>query len=130
MPVPLHGSQQYRPESQQQPQSGYGVEHKAEAFGQFTSSMIQLNSTIATLPTQVYQPQTVVPTAVENSNLELPNQVHQLHSALYGAGQGTSEVDSDKNERYRSTLQFAANLLLQIHQQQPDTQARQGAGNH
>lgn len=134
--VPLGGSQQYRPEILQDPQRGYGMEHRTEAFGQFTSPMLQPPSNTVTSSSQVhgvnvYQPQSVVPMAVENSNSEIPNQVHQLHSALYGAGQGTSEVDADKNERYRSTLQFAANLLLQIQQQQqPDTQARQGAGNH
>ncbi|XP_056695884.1 potassium channel SKOR-like isoform X4 [Spinacia oleracea] len=39
-----------------------------------------------------------------------------------GVGQGSSEVEVDKNQRYQSTLQFAASLLLQIQQQQQQQQ--------
>ncbi|MCL7050115.1 hypothetical protein MKW94_023806 [Papaver nudicaule] len=58
-------------------------------------------------------------------------QVQQLQSALSSAGQGSADGDADKNQRYQSTLQFAANLLLQIQQQQQgNSQAAQGPGNH
>lgn len=49
----------------------------------------------------------------------------QQHPA-FGVGQGPPELEADKNQRYQSTLQFAANLLLQIQQQQ--TQGGHGPG--
>jgi hypothetical protein len=59
--------------------------------------------------------------------------VQQFQPALSGSGQGTSEVEADKNQRYQSTLQFAANLLLQIQQQQQQktatNPAAHGSGN-
>jgi hypothetical protein len=60
--------------------------------------------------------------------------VQQFQPALSGSGQGTSEVEADKNQRYQSTLQFAANLLLQIQQQQQQQKtatnpAAHGSGN-
>eukprot|EP01018_Ginkgo_biloba_P032711 Gb_01786 [translate_table: standard] len=54
-------------------------------------------------------------------NQELSSQVQQLQglgAALLGHGQENLESEADKNQRYQSTLQFAANLLLQIQQQQ------------
>ncbi|KAM7465272.1 hypothetical protein LguiB_012834 [Lonicera macranthoides] len=73
--------------------------------------------------------------AAEKSNFDHLNPMQQLQPSPYGTGQGTAEVEVDKNERYKSTLQFAANLLFQVQQQQqqrqqPGTQAGQGSGNH
>ncbi|KAE8729747.1 RNA recognition motif-containing protein, putative isoform 2 [Hibiscus syriacus] len=68
----------------------------------------------------------------ETQNLDPPSQVQPLQSVLSGAGQGTSDVEVDKNQRYQSTLQFAANLLLQIQQkqqQQTHTPGGQGTGS-
>ncbi|CAA7016673.1 unnamed protein product [Microthlaspi erraticum] len=45
-------------------------------------------------------------------------QQQQLQTLLPGANQGTSDGEVDKNQRYQSTLQLAANLLQQIQQQQ------------
>lgn len=63
-----------------------------------------------------------------NFEYDSPQQIqpHQSHPA---AVQGTLNEETDKNERYRSTLQFAANLLLQI-QQNPGSEAGQGPGNN
>ncbi|XP_074569894.1 flowering time control protein FPA-like isoform X2 [Curcuma longa] len=67
-------------------------------------------------------------------NLEFTNQGQQPENILPGSSQGTSQGDADKNQRYQSTLQFAANLLLQIQQQQQQQQANAntapGSGNH
>ncbi|KAE9620437.1 hypothetical protein Lal_00019198 [Lupinus albus] len=68
--------------------------------------------------------QTVMPYTVEQVNSDPSNQ----QVPLFGVGQGTSEVEADKNQRYQSTLQFAANLLHQIQQQQQPTQGGSGPG--
>ncbi|XP_050386970.1 flowering time control protein FPA [Argentina anserina] len=76
---------------------------------------------------------TIVPSGPNKVNPEYPNQMQQVHSALIGAGQSTSEGEADKNHRYQSTLQFAANLLLQLQQQQQQqetgSQASRGSGS-
>lgn len=58
-------------------------------------------------------------------------QMQQLQSALYAASQQqpVADIDADKNERYQSTLQFATNLLLKIHQQQPGQGGGGGGGS-
>lgn len=63
-----------------------------------------------------------------NFGLDSQKQIQPAQSHL-GAVQGTLNEETDKNERYRSTLQFAANLLLQI-QQNPGSEAGQGPGNN
>ncbi|CAK9135242.1 unnamed protein product [Ilex paraguariensis] len=127
--------QQYQQVMPQETQKSNGMGHGTDAYSIYDSSVVQqpsnsVTSTNVIRGANVSQQHTAMPLASEKVNLELTNQVHQLQSTLYGAGQGTSEVDADKNERYRSTLQFAANLLFQIQQQQqPGAQARQGSGN-
>lgn len=51
------------------------------------------------------------------------------HSALNGGNQGKSEVKDDKNQRYLSTLQLAANLLLQRQQKQQQSSNPAGQGS-
>ncbi|XP_042421500.1 flowering time control protein FPA-like isoform X1 [Zingiber officinale] len=66
-------------------------------------------------------------------NLEFTNQGQRLENILPGSSQGTTQGDADKNQRYQSTLQFAANLLLQIQQQQQqqtNANTAPGSGNH
>ncbi|XP_065867870.1 flowering time control protein FPA [Euphorbia lathyris] len=65
----------------------------------------------------------------EKVNWEIPNQGQQFQTDLSGSGQGTSEVEGDQNQRYQSTLQFAASLLLQIQQQQAGNAAARVSGN-
>ncbi|XP_011007413.1 PREDICTED: flowering time control protein FPA-like [Populus euphratica] len=78
--------------------------------------------------TNFSQTQSGIPPSVDRGNGELPSQVQQFQPALSVSGLGISEAD--KNQRYKSTLQFAANLLLQLQQQQntsnPDAH---GSGN-
>lgn len=71
------------------------------------------------------QHQMVAAPATEKGNAGFPSQAQQLQSTL-SSGQGPSETEADKNQRYQSTLQFAASLLLQIQQQQ---QGGKGPGN-
>ncbi|KAK9068784.1 hypothetical protein SSX86_012900 [Deinandra increscens subsp. villosa] len=54
-----------------------------------------------------------------------PSQVYNTNayeSQSMVPGQQKSEYDAEKNERYQSTLQFAANLLLQIQQKRSGTE--------
>ena len=46
------------------------------------------------------------------------NSVPPYQPEVVPAVTATSEPDVEKNQRYQSTLQFAANLLLQIQQRQ------------
>nr|XP_043610767.1 flowering time control protein FPA-like [Erigeron canadensis]XP_043610768.1 flowering time control protein FPA-like [Erigeron canadensis] len=64
-----------------------------------------------------------------SSGMHLPEQLQQLQPGLKGASQQKLEFDANKNERYQSTLQFAANLLLQIHQKRSGTETGKGNGN-
>ncbi|XVF29407.1 hypothetical protein REPUB_Repub15cG0118500 [Reevesia pubescens] len=126
-------SQQYQPEVPPNTQKGYGMMHGADASGLYGAPSFQQPGNPNALSNQVHganvsQPQNVMQS--DRKNLELPSQVQQLQSVLSGAGQGTSDVEVDKNQRYQSTLQFAANLLLQIQQQQQtNTAGGQGTGS-
>lgn len=65
------------------------------------------------------QSQIAMPPPANMKKLDPSSQAQQqLQPLLLGAGQGTSDGEVDKNQRYQSTLQFAANLLQQIQQQQ------------
>ena len=63
---------------------------------------------------------------------EIPTQLQQMQSNPQGSNQPPSEGETDKNQRYQSTLQLAANLLLQIQQQQKqaNSQSVQGSLGH
>ncbi|KAM7489701.1 hypothetical protein LguiB_027185 [Lonicera macranthoides] len=134
-------NQQYHLETKQDNnKSSYG----GDAFGLYSPSNPDTSSSNNQIHdganvSQLRSVNNTVDNNAEKSNLELPNQVQQqLQSALYGAGPSTSRPEVDKNELYKSTLQFAANLLLQVQQQQQQqqqqpaqgTQAGQGSGNH
>lgn len=118
-------------------QKGYGIGHATEASGLYNSPVSQPLNNSVTIPSQSYntnsvQSQTLMPIAADKVNSDVSNQVQQLQSALLG-GQGTSEGEVDKNQKYQSTLQFAASLLLQIQQQQQQqqqigSQAGRGSG--
>lgn len=71
------------------------------------------------------------PVINDRLNADYPSQGQHFHAAVFpGSGQGNSEGDADKDQRYHSTLQFAASLLLQIQQQQQaKAQAALGSGN-
>lgn len=128
---------QYQVEIPPATQKGYGILHGTDASGLYNSPVSQPLNNSMTIPGQSYnanavQSQTLMPLPGDKVNVDVSNQVQQLQSALLGAGQGTSEGEVDKNQRYQSTLQFAASLLLQLQQQQQQqqvgTQAGRGSG--
>lgn len=124
---------QYQGEVSSSSQRGYGVVQGTDASGLYSSQAFQQPSIPISSSNQIHggnpsQHQTSLPPySADKVNTELQNQ-QQFQSALLGASQGTPEVEADKNQRYQSTLQFAANLLLQIQQQQ-QTQGGLGPGN-
>lgn len=125
--------QQYVPNFPQG--GGYGYEQKPDSLSQVYGggNVYQPQSMGGEQKTEtplgqvyggnVYQPQSMG--GGENSE-----QMQQLQSALYAASQQqpVTDFDADKNERYQSTLQFATNLLLKIHQQQPGQGGGGGGG--
>ncbi|KAJ7980678.1 Flowering time control protein FPA [Quillaja saponaria] len=128
--IPSHGGQlaaspqasfEYQIEVPQSGQKGYGLVQGTDSSGSYSSPAFQQPNNSGDNPSQ---PQQVMPIASE-----LPNQMRNLQSGVLGADQGSSEVEVDKNQRYQSTLQFAANLLLQIQQQQHQTQGGREPGN-
>lgn len=77
--------------------------------------------------TGVPQPQPYMPMP---SEVETPHQSQPPQAAApFGATQESAETEADKNERYKTTLLFAANLLSRIHQPSGN-QPGQGAGSH
>ncbi|GMY32569.1 flowering time control protein FPA [Fagus crenata] len=126
-------SQQYQHEIPPSSQRSYGMVNGMDASGLYGSPAFQPSNSPLTPSNQAHgsllsQPPTL---AADKVSSEIPNQMQQFQSALFGSGQGTPDVEVDKNQRYQSTLQFAANLLLQIQQQQQQTttQAGRGSGN-
>ncbi|KAI4371423.1 hypothetical protein MLD38_019662 [Melastoma candidum] len=121
--------QQYQPETLFNNQRGYQM-----APGNTTAPAAPYSSSVAVssgnnvcnpMFSMLPQSQVAMPTTNGQVSAEIPNVSQQLSSAASGAAPGKDEVD--KNQRYQSTLQFAANLLLQIQQQQ---QQRQQQGGH
>ncbi|XP_077253108.1 flowering time control protein FPA-like [Tasmannia lanceolata] len=116
--IPSQGGQYSLPQPHEQYQldatlTNYGMQHAGPTQAQSGStSQTQMGGT----------------PLVNEVKAEFSNPVQQLQSALLASGQGTSEGEADKNQRYQSTLQFAASLLLQIQQQQQQANA-QGASN-
>lgn len=74
-----------------------------------------------------HQPQPYMPVHSDVEINQPQNQPPQTAPPFGGIQEG-SETEADKNERYKSTLLFAANLLSQIHQPSGN-QPGQGAGN-
>ncbi|XP_057460509.1 flowering time control protein FPA-like isoform X1 [Actinidia eriantha] len=130
MEIPHQVNRQHQYEVPQNTQKGFGIAHGTDSLGSHGSSFYQHSGNSVTFSNQVHgsdvtQPLTAMPLAADKGYSEVPNQGQQLQSTVYGANQGTSEVEVDKNQRYQSTLQFAANLLLQIQQQQQQQQQQQ-----
>jgi len=64
------------------------------------------------------------------SSIDFSAQMQQVQVSLNRSGDCTSQEDAEKNQRYQSTLQFAASLLQRIQQQQQGNgQAAGGSGN-
>jgi len=118
--VPPQVSQQYQVEVPHSTEKGYGVVQGTDPSVLYRSKAFQQPNSFIPSSNQVSNA-----ASQQHMNSEPPNQ--QLQPALSAAGQGISELEADKNQRYHSTLQFAANLLFQIQQQQ--TQGEHGPGN-
>ncbi|KAL5130066.1 Flowering time control protein FPA [Glycine soja] len=95
--------------------------NNSQAFQQPNNSFALSNQTNSA---NASQQQTAMLYTVDQVNSDTPNQ--QL--PMFGVSQGQTEVEADKNQRYQSTLQFAANLLLQLQQQQQQAPGGHGPG--
>ncbi|KAL2920918.1 Flowering time control protein FPA [Bienertia sinuspersici] len=129
---PMQNMQPYPSEVPHDIQKGHGMVH-GTPVGSYGLGDSQQQNNSGSYSSQVTggnlsRPETMLPTA-GNMNLELLNQPERSQTLPSGADQGSSEVEVDKNQRYQSTLQFAANLLLQIQQQQQQQQANSHMGN-
>ncbi|CAA7050469.1 unnamed protein product [Microthlaspi erraticum] len=155
----VHGNMQYQSQSVNMPQlphNNYPMYSQASSHHPVSQPMTQQYQPEASVPNQNYGPnpgyqqpnyhgvatnqahnlnlsqfQAAMQPPADKTNLEAQSQAPQLQPVHSGAGQGTTEAEVDKDQVYQSTLQLAANLLLQIQQkqQQPGTAAGQGPGN-
>ncbi|XP_020088164.1 flowering time control protein FPA [Ananas comosus] len=126
--LPSQSNQQYLSDPSMASQSSYGMLQTAYTPGVSFNQPVQQQLN----PTSMIQPQSTVPMPTERVNMEFASQGTQLQlqNVISGAGHGTSDGDADKSQRYQSTLQFAASLLLQIQQQQQaGAQGVQGSRN-
>ncbi|CAA3013357.1 flowering time control FPA [Olea europaea subsp. europaea] len=120
---------QYQPGSSQDALIGHRVDHGTDALRLYNTSTVQQHMYPIPLSNQVQDAGVSQPHFMpQASQFEHTNQGQQLQSAPYAVAQGSAESEADKNERYKSTLLFAANLLARIHQQ-PGNQAGPGAGS-
>lgn len=126
--LPMQATQQYQLDYSQDMHTDSGLQKNADAPSVIHPGVNAVTSSGQVYGTNIYEPQKMVPPGVENSGMHLPEQMQQLPAPLYGGSQ--QMMDADKNERYQSTLQFAANLLLQIHQKRPGAEAGGTDGNH
>ncbi|CAN1146505.1 Flowering time control protein FPA [Linum perenne] len=111
-------------------QRSYGTAHGSDAPVPYSPSVVQQPNNPVPLPSNVpggnYLP---TQSGIQQAG-DVQNQAVQSQTPQSGAVQTTSETEVDKNQRYQSTLQFAANLLLQIQQQQQtNTSGAPGSGN-
>ncbi|XP_022953558.1 flowering time control protein FPA-like isoform X2 [Cucurbita moschata] len=123
---------QYHHDNSQISQRGYGSVNGVDTSG-YGAPVMQQSANTVTLSNQgqgsMTQSQPITQLASDRVNSEPPYQMQHLQSANLGTGTGSSDAEAGKDQRYRSTLQFAANLLLQIQQQQQQKQAGWGSGN-
>ncbi|KAF3782847.1 Flowering time control protein [Nymphaea thermarum] len=125
--------QQYQFEASNAVQN-YGLVGAQDGSGVYQSSVLpQATSVSASIQSQIgSMAQSQAQSGAGKLSTELSSQIQQLQSMSAGTSQATSESEADKNLRYQSTLQFAANLLFQIQQQQqqqqPNAPVFQGSG--
>ncbi|XP_010508436.1 PREDICTED: flowering time control protein FPA [Camelina sativa] len=113
-------TQQYQPEASM-PNQNYG----RPSYQQANYHAVTTNQAHNLNPSQF---QAAMQPPTDKANLEPQSQTPQLQPLLSGADQGTTDGEVDKNQRYQSTLQFAANLLLQIQQKQQQQSSGTPAG--
>lgn len=104
---------------------GQGIDNEADALNFYNPSNVQRAYPTALSnqnPNGVSLPQPYTPMPSEFKHESQPFQ-----TAPFGANQENSETEADKNERYKTTLLFAANLLSKMQQtsgNQPGHDAR------
>ncbi|CAN0857986.1 Flowering time control protein FPA [Linum grandiflorum] len=114
-------------------QRSYGMGHGSDAPVPYSPSVGQQPQNPVPVPSHAlganYLPtQSGIPQSGDRVGMDVQNQATQSQTPNSGAVQTTSETEVDKNQRYQSTLQFAANLLLQIQQQQQQQQTNTSGG--
>ncbi|KAK4424996.1 Flowering time control protein FPA [Sesamum alatum] len=129
--VPLEINQHYQPGSSQDVLRGQGMDNGADGLRFYNSSNAQQPVYPVALSNQVQvngvsPPQPYMP---QPSQVDVTHQSQPPQTAPFGGGQESAETEADKNERYKTTLLFAANLLSRIHQPSGN-QPGQGAGSH
>ncbi|KFK37173.1 flowering time control protein fpa [Arabis alpina] len=115
-PVSQPMTQQYQPEAFV-PNQNYGPN---PGYQQTNYHGVTTNQAHNFNPSQF---QAAMSQQADKANLEPPSQTPHLQPALT---QGTTDGEGDKDQRYQSTLQFAANLLQQIQQSQQQQQQPSG----
>lgn len=105
-----------------------GMDNGRDSQRLYNPSFVQQQAypmTSSNQPSGVPQPQPQPYMPLPSSEVEAAHRSQlSQDAASIGATQESAETEADKNERYKTTLLFAANLLSRIHQ------PGQGAGNH
>ncbi|KAK9138722.1 hypothetical protein Sjap_009316 [Stephania japonica] len=137
--TPQQTNHQYQVDASLNHQRSYGIGRATDGTELINLPAIQQVMPTAVLPplahggTNFSQQQAGIPPANDGMNA-LPNQVQQLQATIAGGDQGVADSEAEKNQRYKSTLAFAADLLQQIQrrtqQQQGNSQVVQEPGNH
>ncbi|KAL9240659.1 hypothetical protein vseg_014852 [Gypsophila vaccaria] len=128
------GSQPYPVEAPRNVQQGYAMMHATPA-GSYSVADSQQPYNPGSYPNQSHEsdssrPEINLAGLLGISKSEPLNSVERFHPVPSGVGQqGNAEVEVDKNQRYHSTLQFAASLLQQLQQRQQQQQGSSNMGN-
>ncbi|XP_073053554.1 flowering time control protein FPA-like isoform X2 [Primulina eburnea] len=107
------------------------IDYRTEAVGFYSSPVVQQQAYPMAFGNQAHgiDVTQTQPYIHETSGIDPTHKDQHLHTAPYGAVPESTETEEDKNERYKTTLLFAANLLSRIHQPS-GYQPGQGAGSN
>ncbi|CAA0839360.1 Flowering time control protein FPA [Striga hermonthica] len=129
-PVAPEINQQYQHGNPQDVFRGQGIETGADTLKpSYNSPILPQPMYPVALSNQMHGNASSQPYVPQPSEVELVHQSQPLQTAPFGTTQENAETEADKNERYKTTLLFAANLLSRIHQPSGN-QAGQGAGSN
>lgn len=130
---PVPSSQHYQVDAGLSYQINHAMAQVTEGTGAFNFAMQQTQSSTQNQVILQTDPQNNVASIANRTGTEFANQLQQLQATLPSSSQEATISEADKNQRYQSTLQFAATLLQQIRQQQQQqqsgTQTVQGSKN-
>ncbi|GAB4825448.1 hypothetical protein Ancab_008321 [Ancistrocladus abbreviatus] len=126
-------TQQYQLETIHGTPKGYEQAYITAATGSYGLPDTQQPKNLMSYYNQVgvdfSHPENVLPGPSGKVHSGSLNQVDLSQHAPSALGQVPTDVEVDKNQRYQSTLQFAANLLMQIQQQQSQPSSHLGQGH-